>query len=119
MVSAASPTGIYGRLAALLRAGQAAALATAIAGPRPGAKLLVPAAGEPFGSIDPALDAAIAADARRFLAAEQSHMKTYPAAEGAWEVFIESFPPPPRILIVGAVHPPSHCTGWPKNWATA
>ena len=104
MVSSAPSAGVYGRLAALLRTGQAAALATAISGPRPGAKLLVPSTGDPVGGIDPALDAAIAADARRFLAAEQSHMQTYAAAEGAWEVFIESFPPPPRILIVGAVH---------------
>ncbi len=104
MVSSALPSGVYGRLAALLRAGQAAALATAISGPRPGAKLLVPASGDPMGGIAPALDAAVAADARRLLTAEQSHMQTYPSADETWEIFIESFPPPPRILIVGAVH---------------
>jgi xanthine dehydrogenase accessory factor len=95
---------MYSELTARLRAGEAASLATAIRGPRPGAKLLVPATGEPAGGIDPAIDAAVAADGRAMLAAGRSELREYASPAGDWAVFIQSFPPPPRLVIVGAVH---------------
>ena len=95
---------MYSELTAHLRAGQAAILATAIRGPRPGAKLLVPATGDPAGGIDPAIDAAIAVDGRAMLAAGRSELREYATPAGDWAVFVQSFPPPPRLVIVGAVH---------------
>jgi xanthine dehydrogenase accessory factor len=95
---------MYSELTARLRAGQAAILATTIRGPRPGAKLLVPATGDTIGSIDPASDAAIAADGRAMLAAGRSELRDYASPAGDWAVFVQSFPPPPRLVIVGAVH---------------
>lgn len=95
---------MYSELTAHLRAGKAASLATVIRGSRLGAKLLVPATGEPAGSIDPAIDAAIAADSRTMLAAGRSELREYASPAGDWAVFIQSFPPPPRLVIVGAVH---------------
>ncbi|HUS15835.1 MAG TPA: XdhC family protein, partial [Chloroflexia bacterium] len=69
-----------------------------------GAKLLVPAVGDPSGTVDAMLDASIAADCRTSLASGQSQLFTYTTPAGEWSVFIESFPPPPRLIIVGAVH---------------
>ena len=95
---------MYSELAARIRAGEASILATAIRGPRPGAKLLIPASGEITGSIDPAIDAAVVAEGRSLLAAGQSELRDYTSPAGDWAVFIQSFPPPPRLVIVGAVH---------------
>jgi len=97
-------SGIYAALVARLQAGAAVSLATVITGPRPGAHLLVPAGAPPLGSIDPALDAQVAADCATLLAAAQSTLRTYTSPAGAWTIFVESFPPPPRLIIVGAVH---------------
>ena len=49
---------------------------------------------------DAALDARVSADARELLAAERSETRTY----GDLEVFIDVYPPPPHLLIFGAVH---------------
>ena len=81
-----------------------AALATVIGGPCFGAKLLVPADGPVAGGIDPGLDDRIATDARLVLAAESAEGVRYPLGTETVEVFIESFPPAPRLVIVGAVH---------------
>jgi len=97
-------SGVYARLAAYLEAGEPVALATVIASERAGAKLLVPPTGEVIGGIDPALDARIADDCRAQLAAERSEMRRYAVEGGELSVFIESFPRPPRLIIVGAVH---------------
>jgi xanthine dehydrogenase accessory factor len=95
---------LYARLTALLRAGEAVSLATAVAGPRPGARLLIPARGAPEGGIDPGVDAAIRDDCPALLAAERSELREYATPDARWSVFVESFPPPPRLIIVGAVH---------------
>ncbi len=96
--------GIYSQLAEVIAANRPAALATAISGPLAGAKLLVPGTGDPIGTIHPALDAQIVADARALLAAEHNAAHRYEVDGEPIEIFIETFPPPPRLIIIGAVH---------------
>lgn len=101
-------TSPYSTLATLLRNGQPTSLATVITsgveGIQPGAKLLVPQGGLGLGSIHPAVDASIAADAERFLLEERSQIVSYTLPGGIVEVFIESYPPPQHMVVVGAVH---------------
>ena len=109
---------IYSTLTGMVRQGKAVSLATVIAvrseaggaevqdvqDVRAGAKLLIPATGEPVGAIHPAVDEKIARDAAHLLADERSQTITYGLPGGSIEVFIESFPPPQHLVIVGAVH---------------
>ncbi len=96
--------GIYSQLAEFVRQNKPVAVATAISGERTGAKLLVPGDGAPMGGIDPQIDARVAEDARGLLADGQNRTLTYEIGGESLEVFIESFPPPERLVIVGAVH---------------
>jgi xanthine dehydrogenase accessory factor len=96
--------GIYSQLAQLIEANKPAAMATVVAGDRLGAKVLVSAAGIVAGSIHEAIDGKIAADALELLASEESETISYQIGDEQVEVFIETFPPPQRLVIVGAVH---------------
>ena len=91
-----------------LRAERPVALATVTAGPHLGAKLLVRPGEEPLGTLgDPDLDRVVARDARGELEAGLTSTRHYGAHGEAREdtvgVFIESFAPPPRMVIFGAV----------------
>jgi xanthine dehydrogenase accessory factor len=82
------------------------AVATIVAGEPLGAKLLV-LPDETVGSLgDPALDAQTAAESRALLEEERSETRPYRVAAQAnpVEVFLETFPPPPVLLIFGGVH---------------
>ena len=84
------------------------ALATVIDGPATGAKLLVRPDAESLGSLgDPDLDRVVARDALGELAAGTTEVRHYgphgEAREQVVSVFVESFAPPPRMLIFGAV----------------
>src|SRR3954462_13540581 len=94
----------YAETARLVRDNRGVAMATVRGGPAAGAKLLVPQDGAVEGTIHPDLDERISADARELLAAETSETRSYTAGEASYDVFIESFPPPQRLIIVGAVH---------------
>jgi xanthine dehydrogenase accessory factor len=99
---------IYEELRDLLRGEEPVALATVVAGPQTGAKLLVLPVGEPRGDLgDPDLDRVVARDARGQLEVGRTDTRHYgphgEAREEAVEVFIESFAPPPRMIIFGAV----------------
>jgi xanthine dehydrogenase accessory factor len=96
--------GVYSGLAELIKNNRPAALATAVSGDRLGAKLLISAEGAVRGSIHPDIDAAIAADALEMLARELSETRAYTAGNESLDVFIETFPPPQRLIIIGAVH---------------
>lgn len=82
------------------------ALATVVAGGEVGAKLLVYEDGRRSGSLGHAeLDARVAADALEMLPLGQTETRTYPLEGGPEaEVYIESYRPPRRMVIVGAVH---------------
>jgi xanthine dehydrogenase accessory factor len=92
-----------------IEAGDAIALATVIAGAAPaGAKLLVRADGTVQGTLgDPDLDRVVGRDTAGELAAGTTAVRRYgahgEARQDEVEVFVESFVPPPRMLIFGAV----------------
>jgi xanthine dehydrogenase accessory factor len=101
-------TGIYDALRDALRAEDPVALATVIAGRNVGAKLLVKPDTRPLGGLgDTALDRVVTRDALAQLQAGLTATRHYgphgEARERAVEVFIESFAPPPRMIIFGAV----------------
>jgi xanthine dehydrogenase accessory factor len=84
------------------------ALATVIEGLYPGSKLLVRPGEEPQGTLGhPDLDRVVARDAAGELEAGRTLVRHYgaegQAREEAVSVFIESFAPPPQMLIFGAV----------------
>ena len=111
---------VYDALASDLAEESPAALATVVEGPGVGAKMLVRPEGpdqERFatiGSLGTAgLDRAVQRDARGELVAGRSGLRRY-STEGEYSeqgeiegeevaVFVESFAPPPRMLIFGAV----------------
>ncbi|MFO7280961.1 MAG: XdhC/CoxI family protein [Thermoanaerobacterales bacterium] len=100
--------GIYDRLAAAVRAERPVALATVVSGPGTGGKLLVAPDEEPLGTLgNPDLDRVVARDALGELAAGTTGIRHYgergEAREATVAVFIESFAPPPRMFVFGAV----------------
>jgi xanthine dehydrogenase accessory factor len=95
---------VYEKLADLLKQNRPAVLATVVAGEHQGAKLLVSSEGMVGGSISAELDERIAGDALALLAREESALRQYEAGGATLEVFIETFPPPQRLIIIGGVH---------------
>ena len=101
-------TSIYEALRDALRADDPVALATVTDGQTVGAKLLVRPDQQPLGSLgDPDLDRVVARDALGELESGLTSTRHYgphgEARERAVSVFIESFAPPPRMVIFGAV----------------
>jgi xanthine dehydrogenase accessory factor len=99
---------VYDALRDALRADDAVALATVTAGGRVGAKLLVRADGTALGTLgDPELDRVVGRDALGELQAGLTSMRHYgehgEARADDVSVFVESFTPPPRLVIFGAV----------------
>lgn len=99
---------IYERLRDLLREQRPVALATVVAGPNVGAKMLVQPGAEPLGSLgDAGLDRVVARDTLAELEAGLTSTRHYgvhgEAREEEVHVFIESFALPPRMIIFGAV----------------
>jgi xanthine dehydrogenase accessory factor len=99
---------LYEELAAAIRAEEAVALATVIAGPGQGGKLLVGPGRTPAGSLGNAdLDRVVIRDALGELAAGTTVVRHYgehgEARETVVAVFVESFAPPPQMLVFGAV----------------
>ena len=105
---------VYEELRDAIRANEPVALATVIAGPHLGAKLLVGLGRDPMGSLgDRELDRVVTRDALAELEAGRTGVRHYgdqgqtlaDEAEVAHpvEVFIESFAPPPVMVIFGAV----------------
>jgi xanthine dehydrogenase accessory factor len=96
-----------------LRAEQPVALATVIEGPGLGNKLLVRPGADPLGTLgDPDLDRVAGRDALAELEAGRTDVRHYGSAGEAnpdeagvvpVSVFIESYAPPPQMLIFGAV----------------
>lgn len=78
---------------------------TIVRGEPIGAKILV-TGDDITGSLgDPALDSAFRDAAAEALAAERSGVRTFRTAAGAdVDVFVDAYPPPPQLIIFGAVH---------------
>ena len=113
-MSEPAPPRLYEVLSSALRASLPVALVTVVrsrtGGAQVGAKLLVEGSGgeRVLGSLgQPDLDRVVANDARAALARGLSLTRHYgPAGEARRdevEVFVESFAPPPRLVIFGAV----------------
>jgi xanthine dehydrogenase accessory factor len=99
---------IYSALTGAIERDDPVALVTVITGPSLGAKLLVRAADAALGTLgDPELDRVVGRDAQGELAAGMTRVRRYGARGEARRsdvsVFIESFVPPPRMVIFGAV----------------
>ncbi len=99
---------VFDDLAAALRASRPVALATVVSGPGVGGALLVEPGVDRRGSLGNAdLDRVVGRDAEAELAAGTSGVRHYgphgEARQDELSVFIESFAPPPQMLIFGAV----------------
>lgn len=99
---------LYEVMADAIRREAPLALATIIDGPGRGAKVLVRPDAAPLGSLgDPDLDRVVVRDALGELAAATTGTRHYgphgEAREATVTVLVESFAPPPRMLIFGAV----------------
>jgi len=99
---------IFDVLRDAIRAEAPVALATVIEGPGTGGKLLVRPDLEPLGTLgDPDLDRVVARDTLGELAAGTTGVRHYgpqgQANESDVAVFVESFAPPPQLLVFGAV----------------
>jgi xanthine dehydrogenase accessory factor len=110
MVNPPPPAPLYETLRDEIRAGRPVALATVVSGPpeRLGAKLLVRPDSENLGSLGHGdLDRVVARDTLGELEAGRSGTRHYglngEARQEELSVFIESFAPPPRMIIFGAV----------------
>lgn len=103
---ASSRVALQARLEEALAARTPAVVATLVKGDPLGAKLLL-LPDEVIGTLgNGVLDATIEPEARALLIAEKSETRSYTLSgrDDAVEVFIESYPPPPTLLIFGAVH---------------
>jgi xanthine dehydrogenase accessory factor len=101
---------VYDQLAEAVRAGVPVALATVISGPAAGSTMLVGAGGDTAlgGTLgDPELDRVVTRDAAGELAIGSTRVRRYgPRGEARRDevaIFIESFVPPARMIIFGAV----------------
>jgi xanthine dehydrogenase accessory factor len=104
---------VYETLRDRIRAEQPVALATVLDGPHVGAKLLVSPDTEPLGDLGhPELGRVVARDALAELEAGRTGVRHYgpegqnnpdDPAIGRVSVFVESWAPPPQMLIFGAV----------------
>lgn len=99
---------MFDRLRQAIREEKPIALATVIEGPGVGSKILIGPDGESEGTFgNPDLDRVVLRDAIGELAAGTTGVRHYgPNGEARQEevmVFIESFAPPPQMLIFGAV----------------
>lgn len=96
---------IFDTLHSAIQAERAVALATVVAGPGVGAKLLIDPDGQQLGSLgDATLDEQVRRDALLLLDQERNEARDYPVDAEQATVLIETYPPPPHLVIVGAVH---------------
>jgi xanthine dehydrogenase accessory factor len=97
---------IYETLTAAIAAEQPIAVATIVGGAGSvGAKLLARPGGEPIGSLGADLpEEQIVRAMLEMLVRAESGIQSFDTAAGQVEIFIETYPPPPTMFIVGAVH---------------
>lgn len=97
---------LYEQLRDALRAERPVVVATVISGAaQVGARLLAYPDGSTQGSLGEQLPTAkIVSEMLAMLGRGESSIRSYSTAYGAVELFIESFPPPATMFIVGAVH---------------
>ena len=88
-----------------VREAKLVAMATVLAGPQMGARLLLWPDGASRGTLgDAGLDAAVTAYTTDLFRTLRSERATFVTAQGAVDIFIAVEAPPPKLVIVGAVH---------------
>ncbi len=96
---------IYQRLRQGFDDDELLALATVVAGPGLGNQLLVLSDGEILGDLGrPELNRQATEYAGQLLAELASGRRTFEDDEHTVDIFFEVFPPPPKLILVGAVH---------------
>jgi len=96
---------IYQALQSCLLGGELLALATVLDGPGLGRKSLVWPDSRMQGGVGAsALDKSVGNYALELLTVQRSERKLFERAEGNVDVFVEVYPPPARLIVVGAVH---------------
>ncbi len=96
---------IYSELKQALHSQQMVSLATVLAGPWTGRKLLIWPDGRMVGTLgNTALNAQVRGVALGAMRAQQTERHTFNVETEAVDVFVEVFPPLPRLIMIGAVH---------------
>jgi xanthine dehydrogenase accessory factor len=97
---------LYEALKDMLAQEKGVALATLVRGTEHiGAKMLVLPGKKTRGTLgNPQLDALVVDDAERAIWKGEAGTRTYTLGEQHTDIFIEGFPPPPSLIIVGAGH---------------
>lgn len=110
-----SVNGVYDRVRQAVESYSPIATVTVVRGANLGKKLIVTpdSADGTLGNAD--LDRQAIADARVLLVEERSETRTYTVADDEIELFHETFPPPPTLLIFGAVHVAQALTRFAKQ----
>ena len=98
------PPSLHGLLIEEIQAERLVALATLLAGPGRGAKMLVWPERDRGTLGDVALDGETRRVAAAALARQQSERFRFRQGENEWDVFVDVYPPPPQLVIVGGVH---------------
>jgi xanthine dehydrogenase accessory factor len=99
------PEGTYQHLRRCLREARPAAVATIVRGPGTGTSMVVESTGEVTGSLGQAdLERVAAKKALRLLDGTRPGWMTWGEDASATDVFLDVHLPPPRLVIVGAVH---------------
>ncbi len=97
---------MFEQLRTLIEQEEPVALATIVRGELTGAKILLRDSGDIEGSLEnDELQRMVAADARDMLPQERTETRSYTLEDGReFDVYIESYLPPRRLVVVGAVH---------------
>ncbi len=96
---------VWDTLRAALREERLVGVATVLQGPQAGHKLLLWPDGQTIGTLcDTALDAHVRARGTAALQTQTTQRWRFPLGETEIDLFMEVFPPSPKLIIVGAVH---------------
>ena len=107
---------IYSELKSCIESGRLVVLATVIDGPGVGRQLLIWPGGQTLGDLGaPRLNQRAALYGEQIASTFESGRKSFSLDADSLEVFFEVLPPPPELVIVGAVHVAIPLIGFAKG----